>query len=654
MHRCHGWFGTIAALMLGHLALPAYSAAPDEAPSFEAYGRLPSLEHVTLSPDGTRIALARTTENQHLVFVLNLADHKRLAAIDLGSAPDKLRSLIWADNNRLLIVASRTTALNFVTNARGEFFDLLALDVGTGRTYDAMDFKTSVGDPGHGNFITGWPEIRVVNGETRLIVRCFAASGDAGELHLVTYSVSLDRRHGDLLARDSDSQGTGLYDENGNHIANAAYVEGMGKWLIRLRIGGRMRDVLTGPPTADFPELEGISPDGGSVWIKARESGVNHWRAISLADGSVGPDLPNSAQWDWVETDRISGRITVAISGGDYPLYHFFDPNLQRHWTTIGAAMAGWSPTLISGNDRSSQLVVTAATETGPRYMAVDLDTEQIVPIGSMYANLPSVAEVRPVSYSASDGLNISGYLTLPPARPATRLPLIVFPHGGPAARETLGFDWWAQAMASQGYAVLQSNFRGSTVTVALEEAGYGQWGRKMQSDLSDGVRYLVAQGIVDPARVCIVGASYGGYAALAGVVFEPAVYRCGVSVAGISDLRQMFKWINTRHYDADSPAVRDLERWTGVSRPEDGALDNISPARHAGAVHAPVLLIHGRDDSVVPYEQSTLMAEALRNAGKPFEQVDLKKEDHWLSGSQTRLQMLTATIAFLKANNPP
>ena len=118
MRHCHGWLGTIAALLFGYLALPAYSAAPEEAPSFEAYGRLPSLEHVTLSPDGTRIALARTTENQHLVFVLNLADHKRLAAIDLGSAPDKLRALIWADNNRLLIVASRTTALNFVTNAR--------------------------------------------------------------------------------------------------------------------------------------------------------------------------------------------------------------------------------------------------------------------------------------------------------------------------------------------------------------------------------------------------------------------------------------------------------------------------------------------------------------------------------------------------------
>jgi len=99
---------------------------------------------------------------------------------------------------------------------------------------------------------------------------------------------------------------------------------------------------------------------------------------------------------------------------------------------------------------------------------------------------------------------------------------------------------------------------------------------------------------------------------------------------------------------------VRDLERWTGASRPEDSSLDNISPARHVEAVKAPVLLIHGRDDSVVPYEQSTLMAEALHNAGKPFEQVDLKKEDHWLSSSETRLQMLGATIAFLKANNPP
>src|SRR5262249_23938626 len=144
--------------------------------------------------------------------------------------------------------------------------------------------------------------------------------------------------------------------------------------------------------------------------------------------------------------------------------------------------------------------------------------------------------------YAATDGLQIPGYLTLPPGRPATGLPLIVLPHGGPADRDVAGFDWWSQALVAEGYAVLRANYRGSTLGPRFLSAGFGEWGRKMQTDLSDGVRFLVNERIVDPGRVCIVGASYGGYAALAGVTLQSGVYRCAVSVAGISDLRAFVK----------------------------------------------------------------------------------------------------------------
>ena len=145
------------------------------------------------------------------------------------------------------------------------------------------------------------------------------------------------------------------------------------------------------------------------------------------------------------------------------------------------------------------------------------------------------VSKVESVKYKAADGLEITGYLTLPNGREAKGLPLIVFPHGGPASRDTLGFDWWAQAMASRGYAVLQVNFRGSDgLGWEFTKAGFGEWGRKMQTDLSDGVRNLTSQGVVDPKRVCIVGGSYGGYAALAGATLQKDVYRCAVSFGGV------------------------------------------------------------------------------------------------------------------------
>jgi dipeptidyl aminopeptidase/acylaminoacyl peptidase len=260
---------------------------------------------------------------------------------------------------------------------------------------------------------------------------------------------------------------------------------------------------------------------------------------------------------------------------------------------------------------------------------------------------------VRVATYSARDGRPIKALLTLPRGREPKNLPLIVLPHDGPASHDEAGFDWMAQAFASRGYAVLQPQFRGSSgFGWNFESAGFGEWGRKMQTDLSDGVRALASQGFIDPKHVCIVGASYGGYAALAGVTLEQGVYRCAVSVAGLSDLR---KFLGGPKADAEhSSTVRYWDRFMGAKDPKDPVLDQISPASHAAAASAPILLIHGKDDTVVPIEQSEIMERALRGANKPVEFVALKSEDHWLSREATRMQMLQATVAFLEKNNPP
>ena len=150
-----------------------------------------------------------------------------------------------------------------------------------------------------------------------------------------------------------------------------------------------------------------------------------------------------------------------------------------------------------------------------------------------------------------------------------------MLPHGGPAASDSDDFDWWSQALASQGYAVLQPNYRGSNVTTKLLEAGFGEWGRKMQTDLSDGVRDLAKRGMIDPKRVCIAGGSYGGYAALAGVTLDPGVYRCAVSVAGLSDLRRMRSWTARTH---ESSTQRYWDRFMGVTDKNAASLDEISP----------------------------------------------------------------------------
>ena len=222
-------------------------------------------------------------------------------------------------------------------------------------------------------------------------------------------------------------------------------------------------------------------------------------------------------------------------------------------------------------------------------------------------------------------------------------------PHGGPDARDALGFDWWAQFLAVRGYAVLQPQFRGSTgFGKSFERAGYKQWGGLMQDDVTDGVQALIAQGVADPRRICIVGASYGGYAALAGAAFTPELYACAASINGVSNLPEMLSYFKD-HTGAESDAVTAWRDHIGSSF--DQQVIEKSPVHAAARVSAPVLLLHSTQDTVVPPGQSEQMANALKKAGARVTLVRLEGDDHWLSRSSTRVQMLRELDTFLSAN---
>jgi dipeptidyl aminopeptidase/acylaminoacyl peptidase len=226
-------------------------------------------------------------------------------------------------------------------------------------------------------------------------------------------------------------------------------------------------------------------------------------------------------------------------------------------------------------------------------------------------------------------------------------------PHGGPLEiYDRIGFDWWAQAFASRGYAVIQPNYRGSGGHgLAFEEKGMGQWGRGMITDISDGVAALAKAGIIDPHRVCIVGASYGGYAALAGVTLQNGLYRCAVAVSPPTDAGAIMAEFGA---NPESASHRRGERLFGASNPYDPSVLAISPVRRAADADAPILLIHGKDDTRVPIVNSLAMKGALENAHKPVEMITLPGEDHFLSREATRIQTLEASVAFVEKHNPP
>jgi dipeptidyl aminopeptidase/acylaminoacyl peptidase len=377
------------------------------------------------------------------------------------------------------------------------------------------------------------------------------------------------------------------------------------------------------------------------------------WGLVPFREEDASPEFPEFLAGARAPLhDPVTHHLIGGTSTSDRTHYELADPSYRARWQSVLETFPDERVRLESASRNFDKVVVRVdGPTTGFEYVLIDLLTARAQPLGPVYDGIEERHETQPLRYTAADGLAIPGYLTLPTGKPPTQLPLVVLVHGGPAARDTADFEWWPQALASRGYAVLQANFRGSALGTKFVVAGFGEWGRKMQTDLSDGVRHLAKEGIVDPARVCIVGASYGGYAALAGVTLDPGVYRCAVSVAGVGDVGRMLEW---EKRNSSERAQRFWDRFMGVDGPEDPVVQTISPAENAAAANVPVLLIHGKDDTVVPYEQSEAMLRALRRADKNAELVTLKREDHWLSRGETRVQMLQASVAFLHLHNPP
>ena len=630
-------------MLTASLAMGPTAAAP-----LEVYGRLPSLEEVALSPDGARLAFVRTSGNDRVLAVADLASRKVMSGMRLGTA--KLRSIEWADTDHLLIVTSETSLPWGLVGPVHEWYLMQAFDVVTHKIIPIPDADhLGPSTPRIMNVVWGDIMVRHVDGHTVVFVPGYYVSD---EILPALFKVDLQSGAERIVREGSRATHAWLVDENGEIATEEDYSDKEQRWWILQRRDGHMSEIASGHEAIDYPELLGFGPEPGTLLMETKENGDPVWRLLSLQDGSFGAPMAAREAMEAPIEDPQTHRMIGGVHVDDTAHYVFFDPKNQARWDAIVRAYGKDQVRFVSRSDDFKKIIVQVnGPEFGYGYQLVDMTTHRAEPVGDVYQGVTRPLEVRRITYKAADGLEIPAYLTLPRDKPEKNLPLVLLAHGGPASRDTARFDWWAQALADQGYLVLQPNYRGSDIEQKFMEAGFGEWGRKMQTDLSDGVRYLVKEGLVDPARVCIVGASYGGYAALAGVTLDPGVYRCAVSVAGIGDLKRMLRWEGSVH---SGDTQRYWDRFMGVKGPQDPVLDQISPIKHLEAVNVPVLLIHGRDDTVVPFDQSSDMYDALKHAKKDVEMVTLKKEDHWLSRSETRLQMLQSSVAFLRAHNPP
>jgi acetyl esterase/lipase len=625
------------------LPAPALKAA-----GVDVYGRLPSIEQAALSPDGTKIAFVKTTQDWRALVIVDISEEKLIGGLRLGDA--KLRSIEWADDDHLLLTTASSIMPRGFSGERTEWHLMSVYDLKTKTLRGLLDHVW--GDTMTMNAVYGKPVVQHKGGETLLFIHGVYVSG-ATELAL--FRINLTTHVETLIRQGHDVTNEWLVDDSGEIVAEQDYMEMARRWAIRLFRDGHPQQAVTGIAPIDAPEILGLSAAGDSIIVALTESNGVVWKPLLIKDGTWGPEIAQNEALTSLILNNGSRRMIGTAFVGDDTHYHFADPGLQEGWDWIERVFGYQRVEFVSiSADHTKIIVQVMGSKSGFAYYLADVKEHLTRSIGRIYDGVTQIAEVRPIKYTAADGLEIPAYLTLPPERPAKNLPVVVFPHGGPQARDDLEFDWWAQALAAQGYAVLQPNYRGSDLNQKWVESGYGEWGRKMQSDLSDGLRYIAAQGIADAKRACIVGASYGGYAALAGVALQSDIYRCAVSVAGISDPADFIRWVKRKEEYGDKLGLRYWERFLGVGDPGDKRLDAISPLRHVDQITVPLLLIHGRDDTTVPYEQSADLAKALKHAGRPAEFITLDKEDHYLSRSASRLQMLQSSVEFLRKYNPP
>jgi dipeptidyl aminopeptidase/acylaminoacyl peptidase len=643
--------------LIGLILLPA--AAPPADPA-AAFGAREDVSSISLSPAGRKIAFVSpgpgASSVVYTVDAVEGAQPRRVIGAD--GRKERITDCGWVSEERLvcqalflmedvepgeLLMASRV----FAVNADGTKPMLLS------RRSRADDAYFAFG----GGEILDW--LPGTDGAV-LMARRYVPEVKIG-------SIVEDKREGYGVDRIDAGSGATKAVESPNKRAGGYISDGRGNVRIMLvpdvadsgYATGRLADYYRTKGGHDWKQLGiydaisetgfrpvAVDPDLDIAYGFKRDGGRDALYSVALDGSSRETLIFSHPQVDVDSTVRIgrAQRVVGVTYATDKREAVFFDKDLAA----LGKALAKALPAtpLIRFVDSSvdeSKLILWAGSDTDPgRYYLFDKAAKQLRPMMLDRPQLDGVAlsPMKPVVYTASDGTKVPAYLTLPVGGAGKNLPAIVMPHGGPSSRDEWGFDWLAQYYANRGFAVLQPNYRGS--------AGFGdQWYQKngFQSwrtaigDVNDAGRWLTSQGIADPAKLAIVGWSYGGYAALQSGVLDPGLFKAVVAIAPVADLGQLIEdskhWSNyriERNFIGSGPHLREG-----------------SPAQNADKIKAPVLLFHGDKDRNVDVRHSRLMHDRLKGAGGRSELVVFEGLDHQLGDSDVRAQMLRRSDAFLR-----
>ncbi|MDE2930734.1 MAG: prolyl oligopeptidase family serine peptidase [Chloroflexota bacterium] len=628
----------VTALLLGLLAGGLAGAQPIP---ISAWIHDPVIDSVTVSPDGSRLA-AVTLGGVNAppdVTVWRTAD---MSAQPVRFRPRdvKARAAFWLNEDRLLVIGRQKFDIRTGGRTTKWFREKVYIYDGAGKTGRELFKNKEFVGVGLFNLMPRQPDkvlVEVINREF---------SADIYELDLNSYNAKRVYRNASDESPIGDINGTirGKQRIEGGgddiHIRFSYKHPETGKWEEHHRLYANRREGMA-PVAFDM--------DGRRVYMQDN-TGLDKAviRAYDLIDRTLGDPLFGGGTVEASGVLQASnpadfGEVIGFVGFDEGVVIDYHEPKRRSIQQRLEKALpAGLDHRIASRSDDLTMIVVRSSGPREPGLYHLLVNGSQLVPLGRSFPHLlpEKLADTRFVSYAARDGLEIPGFLTLPQGAEGP-LPAVVMPHGGPWARDFLGWDLWAQFLANRGYAVLQPQYRGSEGWgQALWRAGDREWGQKMQDDKDDGARWLVEQGIADKDRVAIYGYSYGGYAAMAASVRPNSPYQCAIAGAGLSELRTFDK------ITYESPFIREYQNPT---------IAGLSPIDHVKQVAMPVYLFHGDRDQRVPIEQSRKFANALKRAGKDVKYEEITDLWHSLPWwPQHHLAVLSSLEDYLRNDCGP
>lgn len=628
----------LAALALASAvpATAAGSAAASAAPTVDALFKRAEYEQVQISPDGQLLAIAYRVNDGTRITVLRRADNQLVAQVDPGSRGE-ISTLRWLGSTKLIVAANRSVGPYWSPVVSPALY-LLRLDKAHPKPLPANFIGTIEGDDQHvlirtcDTFENGDCVYRVcratidkMSDDSEVIAQAPAANTNfmadhAGKVRFA-WNWS-DQARGRLYVSPSDGKWTLLNDSDASHVDVSPLGisrDNRSAFLDTERSNGpdviERYDFATGQRTVLLQDP--VSDPLGVIFSMDQREPIGAW---------FGPGKPEARYWNPDSEDAKWHRA--------------LDKALPDSTVTVESASAdGNTLVLHTGSDR----------DPGTFYL-LDRATHkmQLLFHARSWLDAAAMAPTQPFAMHARDGLPLHGFLTLPTHGTGSGpVPMVVMVHGGPYyVADEWGFDEETQLLATHGDAVLRVNFRGSAnFGRAFMQRGYQQWGAAMQDDITDATHWAIDQGLADPKRICIYGASYGGYAALMGAAREPTLYRCAIGLAGVYDLNRLYSWGDIHR---DNYGMNYLNRVLGH---DTTVLAARSPANLAAQITVPVLLAHGVMDGRVPIKYAKEMRKSMKRAGHPVEYVEYPYEGHGLSNPKHQHDFYSRLLDFLGNN---